>query len=338
MWKKPKYRVFAFFIVVDCVTLAAFAIFTAGPSTLKEAEEITLLSLCRPDTWKARISTIVKSYTCPECGAQIDWGSKACPQCGWRPIRLLPEAVSLPAPANRPAEGTDVNAALKASSARGQAPSAIKDNKTTRTRDAVAASQAVAITPAAMLPSPREQNAAGKEFIEGHWLGLEVISLTPELAKEYGVLEGETGVLVDEITLEAAESGILAGDMVQSVDECPTTDLKAFFLATQHVQEQKQAQVAVSRRGSKMTFVMKARNAKQLGFAQMEAAQPIQPGAIRPHRSRGRACTDCHIIMQAGGQLPTDAGDILPKPPPIAKDAKAYHRYRGQCTACHVVR
>jgi len=196
-----------------------------------------------------------------------------------------------------------------------------------------------ATIPTDTLPSPREQNAAGKKFIEGHWLGLEVIPLTAELATEYQIQEGETGVLVDEVTLEAAESGILAGDMVQSVGGFPTPDLKAFFEATQRerVQEEKQAQVQVSRRGKKMTFTMTAWNANMLGFAQMEAAQPIQPGALRPHRYIG-PCTDCHILMQTGGQLPTDAGDILPNPPPITKNAKAPHRYRGQCATCHMIR
>jgi S1-C subfamily serine protease len=189
------------------------------------------------------------------------------------------------------------------------------------------------------LPSPREQNAAGKKFIEGHWLGLEVIPLTAELAKEYQIPKGETGVLVDEITLEAAESGILAGDMVQAIGGFPVTDLETFFTATQResVQEAKRAQVGISRRGKKMTFVMTARNTKILGFAQMEAAQPIQPGALRPHRYIG-SCTDCHILMKTGGQLATDAGDILPNPPPITKNAKAPHRYRGPCATCHTIR
>jgi hypothetical protein len=189
----------------------------------------------------------------------------------------------------------------------------------------------------ANLPSPREQNAAGKEFIEGHWLGLEVISLAPELAREYGVPEGETGVLVDEVTLEAAESGILAGDVVHTVDGQATPDLKAFFHATQRVKEERQARIVVGRRGTKLTFIMAARNAAEMGLAQMEAAQPILPGSISPHRSRGRPCTDCHIIMATGGQLPTDAGDILPTPPPITVDAKAPHGNRGQCSTCHVI-
>jgi S1-C subfamily serine protease len=198
--------------------------------------------------------------------------------------------------------------------------------------------QTVAMVQTGTLPSPREQNAAGKKFIEGHWLGLEVIPLTVELASEYQIPKGETGVLVDEVTLESAESGILAGDMVQSISGFSTPDLKAFFQTTQRVQEKERAQVGISRRGSKMTFVMTARNTSILGFAQMEAAQPIQPGALRPHRYRGRACTDCHIFMQTGGQLPTDAGDILPNPPPITKNAKAPHRYRGRCATCHTIR
>jgi hypothetical protein len=208
----------------------------------------------------------------------------------------------------------------------------------------VAGSPPAAVTPAGMaaappaLVSPRDQNAAGKEFIEGHWLGLEVIPLTPELAKEYGIPNGEAGILVDEITLESAESGILAGDMVQSVDGRPTPDLRAFFLTTQRVQEQERASMTVSRRGEKMTFFMEARNTKILGFAQMEAAQPIRPGALSPHRARRKACTECHIIMQTGGQLPTDAGDIVTNPPPIAKDTTVPHQYRGQCARCHVIR
>jgi len=188
------------------------------------------------------------------------------------------------------------------------------------------------------LPSPIEQNAAGKEFIEGHWLGLEVIPLTAELATEYQIPQGQTGVLVDEVTLESAESGILAGDMVQSIGGFPTPNLKAFFMATQResVQEARKAQVEVSRRGRNMTFFMTARNTNMLGFAQMEAAQPIQPSALRPHRYLG-ACTNCHIFMQTGGQLPTDGGDILPNTPTITANAKAPHRDRGQCANCHTI-
>jgi len=76
---------------------------------------------------------------------------------------------------------------------------------------------------------------------------------------------------------------------------------------------------------------------RPMGFSQNESAQPIRPGAISPHRSRGKACTECHIIMETGGQLPIDAGDILPSPPPIIKGAVAPHEDRGKCNTCHVI-
>jgi len=187
------------------------------------------------------------------------------------------------------------------------------------------------------LPSPLEQNAASKEFIEGHWLGLEVIPLTPELAQEYGIPDGEQGVLVDEVTLEAAESGILAGDMVHAINGRATPDLEEFFHATIQAQGLGQATIEVGRRGPTMSFGLTARNTSKLGFAQMEAAQPIKPGSISPHRSRGKACTKCHIIMKTGGQLPTDGGDILPTPPPIRPNATPLHENRGACYACHAI-
>jgi hypothetical protein len=207
-----------------------------------------------------------------------------------------------------------------------------------------ASMQPVALSPAmpapglpdtGTLPSPTQQNAAKKEFIEGHWLGLEVIPLTPELATEYLIPKREKGLLVDEITLESAESGILAGDMVHAIESYPTPNLEEFLRATVRVKTLREARVEVARRGRIMTFVMRARNTPELGFAQMEAAQPIQPGALSPHRSRGRPCTECHIIMQSGGQLPTDAGDILPNPGPIPMGAPRPHAYRGPCNTCH---
>ena len=63
------------------------------------------------------------------------------------------------------------------------------------------------------LPSPAQQNAARKVLVEGHWLGMELIPITPELAREYKLPHGVAGLLVDEVTLEAAESGLLAGDV-----------------------------------------------------------------------------------------------------------------------------
>lgn len=205
------------------------------------------------------------------------------------------------------------------------------------TAEAAAMNPANRRAPMIMLPSPKEQGAAQKELVEGHWLGMELIPLTPELAAEYKVPPGMEGLLVDEISLESAESGILAGDMVVGVQGFATPDLLAFTEATRRVKNRKKATLQVSRRGKSMEFTFTA--LRTLGFSQNEAAQPITPGALAPHRKRqnGKPCTACHIIMITGGQLPTDAGDILPNPPPITKGAVAPHEYRGKCNNCHVI-
>ncbi|HIJ65927.1 MAG TPA: PDZ domain-containing protein [Candidatus Hydrogenedentes bacterium] len=188
------------------------------------------------------------------------------------------------------------------------------------------------------LLTPAEQNAADKVLVEGHWLGMETMDLTPALKRTYNIPVDVSGVIVDEVTLESAESGLLAGDVVTRVGGRPTRDLKEFFRATEAVRDERRAEVVVNRLGVTKRFVLEARNGTTLGFAQMEAAQPIRPGALSPHRSRGGACTDCHVIMAQGGQLPVDAGDLVPSPPPISADARAPHQYRGVCRSCHVVK
>lgn len=164
---------------------------------------------------------------------------------------------------------------------------------------------------------------------------MELIPLTPELSKEYRVPLDTKGLLVDEISLESAESGVLAGDLVVAVDGRATPDLVAFTEATRRVKNRNKAKVLVSRRGQLLEFMFSSQ--RTLGFSQNEAAQPITPGALSPHRSRNKPCTTCHIIMLTGGQLPTDAGDILPNPPAITKGAISPHEYRGKCNTCHVI-
>ena len=188
---------------------------------------------------------------------------------------------------------------------------------------------------ASELPSPKEQGAAHKELVEGHWLGMEVIPLVPELAKEFNIPANTKGILIDEIALESAESGVLAGDMVVAVDGYATPDIYAFTEATRRVRNRTQAKILVSRRRQLLEYTIQAE--RPMGFSQNESAQPIKPGAISPHRSRGKACTECHIIMETGGQLPTDAGDILASPPAIIKGAVPPHEDRGKCNTCHVI-
>ena len=188
------------------------------------------------------------------------------------------------------------------------------------------------------LLTPLQQNAAAKIMVEGHWMGMETMDLTSPLRRIYKIPSDISGVILDEITLESAESGILAGDVITSIQGRPTRNLEEFFQATVAVSERERAEVVVYRKGTQRSFTLVARNARTLGFAQMEGAPPIRPGALSPHRQRSRACTDCHVIMITGGQLPMDAGDVLPTPPPISANARAVHEYRGECQACHVIR
>ncbi len=186
------------------------------------------------------------------------------------------------------------------------------------------------------LPNPAQQKAAQKVLVEGHWLGMELIPITQELAWEYKLPAGVAGLLVDEVTLEAAESGLLAGDVLQSINNIPIKTLEDFRQATRRVESLPAATLGVVRNGNPKTLTLRSSWGK-LGVAQNEAAQPIQPGAISPHKNRGRPCTDCHIIMKNGGQLQTDAGDILPVPPPITANLQAPHSYRGLCNTCHAI-
>ncbi|MBF0244811.1 MAG: magnetochrome domain-containing protein, partial [Planctomycetes bacterium] len=185
------------------------------------------------------------------------------------------------------------------------------------------------------LPSPREQGAARKILSEGHWLGMELLPLTPGLMPLYKVPPGTRGVLIDEICLEAAEAGLLAGDVVVALNGENTPDLASFTAATRRVKDSLKAQLLVSRQGQLVELQISSEN--PLGFCQNESASPIQPGAISPHKNYTEACTTCHIIMQNGGQLAVDAGDLLPAPPAIRQGAVPPHRDRGTCRNCHVI-
>lgn len=189
------------------------------------------------------------------------------------------------------------------------------------------------------LLTPAQQNAADKLLVEGHWGGMELMDLTPAFKRYYRIPAEVNGVIVDEITLESAESGILAGDVVVGIEGRPTRNLKEFLRATEAVGAQQKAEVVVNRLGQEKRYTLVAKNTATLGTAQVEGAQPIRPGALAPHAPRGRACTDCHVMMASGGQLPVDPGDNLrPLPPPISPGAQAPHGYRGVCNSCHVMK
>jgi membrane-associated protease RseP (regulator of RpoE activity) len=173
---------------------------------------------------------------------------------------------------------------------------------------------------------------------EGHWIGLEVIPLTPAIAKANSLPPEVEGVLIDEVTLLSAEAGLLAGDVIVAVNGKKVSDLKSFQMATKDVAQSNRASVSVYRGGKNKDIMVFS--TEFLGVAQMEAAPMILATDKSPHGRYG-PCDKCHTISKTPlntGQLAKDQGDVLTRVAPnIRRGTPAPHRKRGTCTLCHVV-
>ncbi|MBF0560744.1 MAG: PDZ domain-containing protein [Alphaproteobacteria bacterium] len=185
------------------------------------------------------------------------------------------------------------------------------------------------------------------ELFEAHWQGLDVRLLNEELRRKLKFPKGLQGILVGEVTLNAAAAGILAGDVIVRVEDVPVATVEDFQLQTRLVKDRNQARLALLRKGkpeaggaalmTQMTVVL--RGEPDLGFAQVEGAPMILPGAERPHPYRG-PCTNCHAVGR-GFELTPDPDLITLPPPPITSDGAIRgmrpHEDRGPCEACHVI-
>ncbi len=71
-----------------------------------------------------------------------------------------------------------------------------------------------------------------KEIAKGEmeeWLGMKVEALTPDLARNYGIKDGEGVVIVEiEIGSKAEEMGLVEGDLIRSINRQATVDCKRF--------------------------------------------------------------------------------------------------------------
>ncbi|MDH5174010.1 MAG: PDZ domain-containing protein, partial [Elusimicrobiota bacterium] len=71
-----------------------------------------------------------------------------------------------------------------------------------------------------------------EEIKEGEveeWLGMKVEALTPALAGNYGIKDGEGIVIVEiEIGSKAEEIGLVEGDLIRSINRQSTVDCKQF--------------------------------------------------------------------------------------------------------------
>ena len=180
--------------------------------------------------------------------------------------------------------------------------------------------------------------AMGKTWVEAHWIGLEVGPLVPAVAKANKIPLDVKGVLIDEVTLLAAASGLLAGDVITAVNNAQVTDLQTFKQATKLVAQSPKATVTIYRKGSYRDIAITA--TEELGLAQIEGAPMILATDRAPHGYYG-PCDKCHAIAPAGtnlNQLAKDLGDILTtQAPNIRKGTPAPHAYRGVCSKCHVM-
>lgn len=206
------------------------------------------------------------------------------------------------------------------------------------------------VRPDPKAPVQQSISAADKALIEGHWIGGEVIPLTPAVAKANAIPLDVVGVLYDEVTLLAAEAGLLAGDVVTAINGKKVTDLKSFHLATREVAQSNRALVSVYRDGKIQDILISS--TEVLGVAQMEGAPMILPTDRSPHAYYG-PCDKCHVIARntaknttaqnsrnalTPNELLKDAGDNLAKVAPnIRRGTPPPHRPRGTCTLCHVV-
>jgi hypothetical protein len=193
------------------------------------------------------------------------------------------------------------------------------------------------VYPAAMPEPPVVKDVMVQE---GHWLGLEVITLTPELAAANKIQENVEGVLVDEVTLLSARSGLLAGDVIVGIDGNRVRDLSEFLITTKMVKDMRHTNITIFRNGNYNDIALESPDV--LGFAQMEGAPMILPGATSPHKYYGQ-CDRCHEIAPKNttvnkAELGKDLGDTLAQAPPSINIASPLpHRYRGVCQNCHEI-
>ena len=174
---------------------------------------------------------------------------------------------------------------------------------------------------------------------------MDVGLLTGELRQKLRLPRGLKGILIDEVTLNVAKSGFLAGDVIIVVNSDRVTTLNEFQQSSRKFRNVNQVPMTVLRKTqqkqdgrftiSRVILILRAE--PDLGMAQVESAPMIMPGEMRPHPYRG-ACTNCHTIG-TGFTLSPDPDRIMLPPPAITKATAdrgvSPHLDRGPCIACH---
>ena len=180
---------------------------------------------------------------------------------------------------------------------------------------------------------PKAYIAPNIQLAEAHWQGLEAIPLTVELKKKLNLPMALQGLLLDETTMAAAASGVLAGDVLVAINGNTVTTLEGVLRESKRVKRHKSVPLTVQRGGRFHTIVLAAPD--ELGFAQVETAPMILSGDIAPHPYRG-PCTQCHAIGTGGHMVPDPDLVTLPAPT-IRANVPRPHQDRGACEACHII-
>ncbi|MBF0219206.1 MAG: PDZ domain-containing protein [Gammaproteobacteria bacterium] len=182
---------------------------------------------------------------------------------------------------------------------------------------------------------------------EAQWQGMDTMNLDSELRQKMKYPKGLRGVIVNEVTLNAAMSGMLGGDIIIAVEGNRVNDLQEFQDQSRQVERRNHAALTVLRKTDQMNdgryimnrMVFVLRSVLPLGFAQVESAPMIMPGEPRPHPERG-PCTHCHTIGDGRFTMPDP--DLITLPPPAISKTdvtgnKPPHNDRGPCLACHTL-
>ncbi len=303
------WKVINYLIVIAIIGLTAYYLFAGSPTTITaEQEDATITSVqqnsgyARLVAWiKAKLGKADQPPLFQPTQQNMAFVNEATPQWANQPTpqQVLPETVKTPMDMSmQPIQGAFAPPEIKTQMPQGGF------------------------------------NQMEKVVQSGHWIGLEANELTPALANKNGIPQEIKGVLVDRVSLLAARSGFLPNDVIVAINDTPTPNLFSFRAATRPIQTAKQAQVTVYRGGSYRRLEVKW--TEELGVAQLEAAQMINPADPSPHGYYG-PCDLCHAISKTPTQTVALGinNNQLTQAPPIKWGAKAVHENRGVCTNCH---
>ena len=91
---------------------------------------------------------------------------------------------------------------------------------------------------------------------EMEWAGMDVVPITPQIAKRFGIRKGKSGVVVLEAEGMAAAAGIMRGDVIQGLNRKRVNNMADFMSATMNVNIAEGVLFDVSRQGDPLFLTM----------------------------------------------------------------------------------